>query len=75
MRTWEQFLESKKPDTSKIDCIVDIAKALQGVFKDYTLNTRSEAWRRISSKKGENKIHELLKTPSRSLSPFRTLVP
>ncbi len=77
MRTWAQFVEGREPkvDTSKVDCITDIAKGLQEVFKHYTLNTRREAWRKITSKKGEDLVQGLLKTPGRSLSPFRTLVP
>lgn len=74
MQSFEQFLESKN-DTNKVNAIVDIAKGLQKVFKDYSLETRRYAWRKITSKKGEELVKDLVKTPSRSLSPFRALAP
>jgi hypothetical protein len=75
MTTWQQFLEAKKTDTSKLDCVMDLAQALQEVFKRYTLTTREAAWKKLTGKDGERKVRDLIKTPSRSLSPFRTLVP
>jgi hypothetical protein len=73
--TWQQFLESKKVDnTNKQDALMDMVKALQEVFKKYALPTREDAWKKLTDKQGEKKIHSLLKTPSQPLSPFRTLI-
>jgi hypothetical protein len=71
--TFKQFLESKKNDTTRVDAVMDIAKALQKVFKDYTLITRREAWKKIHGAKGEKLIQDLLTTPSQTLSPFRSI--
>jgi hypothetical protein len=76
MITWQQFLESRtKTTTTKVDCIEDIAKALQKIFKSYTRTTRQAAWKKITSKKGESLVQDLIHTPTRNLSSFRTLVP
>lgn len=72
MKTWNQFLEQK---TTRVDAVMDIAKNIRDAVKDYTLTTRKDAWKKITSEKGEKLVQGILKTPSKSLSPFRTLVP
>lgn len=62
-----------KDETNKIDCVMDMAKALQGVFKNYSMNTRKEAWKRINSAKAKDYFQKLLVTPSKSLSPFKSI--
>lgn len=84
MKTFNEFMaineatekkETKKDkdDTNKIDCVMDLAKAIQDVFKDYSLNTRKEAWKRINSAKAKDLFQKMLTTPSRSLSPFKNI--
>jgi uncharacterized protein YutE (UPF0331/DUF86 family) len=65
--------KAKKSSTNAIEAMEDIAAALARVFKKYSLHTRKKAWRKLVSKKGEKEITKLLRTPSRSLSTFRTL--
>jgi uncharacterized protein YoxC len=72
MNTWNQFVEAK---TTKVDAVMDIAKNIRDAVKEYTLSTRKAAWKKITSKRGEELVQGILKTPSKSLSPFRTLVP
>ena len=72
MKTWEQFMESK--DTNKLTCLMDIAKELQKVFKKYAKPTREDAWKKLTSEKGDKMVQGLIKTPDKSLSPFRTLI-
>jgi len=85
MKTFQEYInlneannskkESKKDkdETNKIDCVMDLAKAIQDVFKDYSLNTRKEAWKRINSTKAKDLFQKLLVTPSKSLSPFKSI--
>lgn len=85
MKTFNEFMalneaadkkaskKENKDDTNKIDCVMDLAKAIQDVFKDYTLNTRKEAWKRINSAKAKDLFQKMLVTPSRSLSPFKNI--
>ncbi len=52
---------------------VDMAAALQGVFKQYTRHARQEGFRDLTSKKGMDNLEKLLVNPSRPLSAFRKL--
>lgn len=52
---------------------VDMAKALQVVFKKYSRTARESAWKSLMSKNGRKQIDELLYTPTRSLNMFATL--
>lgn len=70
MQTLQQFLEN---NTSKLDCVMDLVKKMQEVFKDHSLITRKEAWKKLTSDKGDKMVKELIKTPGRSLSYFREL--
>lgn len=72
MKTWIQFIEAK---TTKVDAVMDLARGIRDAAKEYTLNTRKAAWKKITSKHGEELVQGILKTPSKSLSPFRNLVP
>jgi hypothetical protein len=53
--------------------IVDIAKSLESVFKKYSRQTRTKAWEKISSKKGEEEIKKILNDPSRQINMFQKL--
>jgi hypothetical protein len=72
MQDYKIWLEAKN---NKIDAVMEIATALQKVFKKFSLDSRKTAWNKLTSKKGEKLIHELIRTPSQSLSPFRALLP
>lgn len=65
--------KKKKDETNKIDCVMDLAKAIQDVFKVYSLSTRKEAWKRLNSAKAKDLFQKMLTTPSKSLSPFKVL--
>lgn len=53
--------------------VVDIADAVKGVFKNYTMNSRRRAWKAITSDKGDEEIERLVKLPSRPTTKFRFL--
>lgn len=74
MTDYQTWLEAKKnDDTSKIDCVEDIAKALKKIFDDYSKSTREDAWKKITSVKGKKEVEKLLKNPSGPISGFRKL--
>lgn len=82
MKTFKEYCEvlneskeskKKKDNTNKIDCIMDLVESIRDVFKDYSLNTRKEAWKKLNSAKAKNLFEQLLITPSKSLSPFKSL--
>lgn len=68
MLTFGQYLESRS--TSHITAVMELAQAIQAVFKKYSLGTRQDAWAKI---KGSNEIEKLLHSPEHGLSKFRTL--
>ena len=72
MNSFQEFREDK--DNSKIDSLMDMVKAIQKVFKSQTLDTRRNVWKKLTSKKGEAKIKELIITPNQSISYFRNLI-
>lgn len=74
MRSFAQFVESKEDKgTSHRNAIMALAGAIQDVFKKYNTNVRKDAWKKITGKKGESLIQNLLRNPSHSISGFRTL--
>jgi hypothetical protein len=50
-----------------------MAKALQGVFKQYTRHARKEGFRDLISKKGIDNLEKMVVNPNRPLSAFRQL--
>lgn len=72
-----QFLEarySKSDESTKpIKALVDMAEALARVFKKYTRSTRRKAWKQLTSPKGLHEMEQIVRTPTRPLSRFRTL--
>lgn len=68
--------DEKKPnqsDSNRIDAVMDLAKAIQTVFKKYTLQTRKSAWKKLHTKKADELFEKLLVNPSRSLNTFRNI--
>jgi hypothetical protein len=60
-------------DSNRINAVMDLAKAIQTVFKKYTLQTRKSAWKKIHTAKAEDLFEKLLTTPNRSLSQFKNI--
>lgn len=60
-------------DSNRIDAVMDLAKAIQTVFKKYTLQTRKSAWKKLHTKKADELFEKLLVNPSRSLNTFRNI--
>ena len=65
--------KSDQADSNRLNAVMDLAKAIQTVFKKYTLATRKAAWSKIHSAKAEDLFDKLLVNPSRSLSPFENI--
>lgn len=54
--------------------IIDMANALRGVFKDYSLDARRKAYKKLTdTAAGKREMNNLLRTPSRSLNNIRSL--
>lgn len=50
--------------TNTRKAVRELISELRKVFKKYTRNTRKEAWKAITSKKGERFINKLLTDPT-----------
>lgn len=66
-------MEKKNNKTNLKDAIVDLAKGLETVFRKYSKSTRTKAWQRITSKKGEEEVRKILVDPSRQVNTFQKL--
>lgn len=70
-------MKKKKPEnknqTNLKNAIVDLAKALESVFKKYSRSTRDKAWERLTSKKGEAEVKKILVDPKRQINTFQKL--
>ena len=77
MKDFTQFLEDRyceaDESTKPIKAVVDMAEALARVFKKYTRSTRTKAWKQLTSQKGMREMEQIVRTPTRPLSKFRTL--
>lgn len=77
MTSYEEYLEARKAEgedkTYQLKAILEVAQALSAIFKKYTLNTRKEVWGKITGKKGEAAVADLIRNPDRPLSAFRNL--
>jgi len=59
--------------TSVVNAITAMAKSMSGVFGKYSRQTRTKAWKRLSSAKGDKEMAKLALNPKRPLSNFRKL--
>jgi hypothetical protein len=66
-------MESKDKESNPTKATMELANLLKDYFNGLTLNTREKVWAKITSKKGENEVKELIRNPSRSINSFRTL--
>jgi hypothetical protein len=73
MQKFQQFLEAKDGIGERHKAQVEIAEALRGIFKKYSLTTCRQAWEKITSKKGEEQVQKLINNKSISLSAFHAL--
>lgn len=64
---------SKTNQTNLKNAIVDLAKSLELVFRKYTKSTRTKAWEKITSKKGEEEVRKILVDPRRQVNTFNKL--
>lgn len=55
------------------DAIVDMVKALKPVLKKYTRHARTEAWDKLSNKRGNNEMKKILDDPDRPINTFQKL--
>lgn len=53
--------------------LMDVAQGLKTAFGKHTRNTRSVAWQRMTSPKGEKEVRKLIINPNRQLSIFAKL--
>ena len=60
-------------DSNRIDAVMDLAAAIQKVFKKYTLQTRKSAWKKIHTAKADSLFENMLKNPNASLSRFKNI--
>jgi hypothetical protein len=75
MKTFKEYClnESKKDNTNKINCFMDLVEGIRDVFKDYTLSTRKKAWKKLNSAKAKVLFEQLLVNPNKSLNSFKSL--
>jgi RNA polymerase-binding transcription factor DksA len=59
--------------SSSKKAVVDIAKALRGVFKKHTVSNRRDAWEAISNSRGKKEVEKLLRNPNRNINTFKQL--
>lgn len=55
------------------DTIEDMVKALKPVFKKTTRYARTEAWEKLTSKKGQEQMKKILNDPDRPINTFAQL--
>jgi len=60
-------------DSNRVDAVMDLAAAIQKVFKKYTLQTRKSAWKKIHTAKANALFENMLKNPNVSLSRFKNI--
>lgn len=66
-------MAENKNQTNLKDAVVDIAKALESVFKKYSRSTREKAWERVTGREGEKEIKKILVDPHRQVNTFQKL--
>lgn len=74
MGDFEQFAEGKD-DTDRKKALMELVKAVKDVLVPYSMTTRLKVWEKLSGKKGSEEMQALLKSPSRNMNKFRTLIP
>lgn len=74
MGDFEQFAESKD-NTDREKAMMSLVKAIKEVLLPFSMTTRLKVWEKLSGKKGSEEIQALLKSPSRNMNKFRTLIP
>ena len=62
-----------KQDANTMHAIVDMAHALAGSFKKYSINTRQKAWKSLSSPRGDKEVAKLIRNPNRPINTFQRL--
>jgi hypothetical protein len=64
---------ANRQNTNAMRAIVDMAQALAGTFKKYSISTRQKAWKSLSSSKGDKEVAKLIRNPNRSINTFQRL--
>lgn len=59
--------------TNLQNALVDMVKALKPVFKKYSRYARTEAWEKLSSKRGDDQMKKILIDPDRPINTFKQL--
>tara|TARA_Y100000034_G_scaffold117749_1_gene157597 strand:+ start:38976 stop:39212 length:237 start_codon:yes stop_codon:yes gene_type:complete len=62
-----------RPNANTMKAIVDMAHALSGSFKRYSISTRQKAWKSLSSSKGDKEVAKLIRNPNRPINTFQQL--
>ena len=73
MLNFNQFLESKEPETNRVQAIMTIAGAIQTAFKKLSRARRKGVWKALNSAEGKKEIADLINNPDRSIVRFRLL--
>ena len=66
-------MAKQKSDSTPRDAMMDMVQELKKVFHRHSLYSRTDAWKRITSGKGEKLIKNLLQHPDYSTVQFRAL--
>lgn len=66
-------MQDKDFDTNVRSAIVDMAKALTVVFKRYSRQSRTKAWKKLTGADGQRQMDKLLQDPSRPVNTFQKL--
>lgn len=60
--------------TTVRSAVVDMAKSLEHVFKKYSRNTRTKAWKKLTGEAGMKEMDKILQDPNRPVNTFQKLV-
>lgn len=64
---------ANRQNANTMHAIVDMAHALAGSFKKYSISTRQKAWRSLSSSRGDKEVAKLIRNPNRPINTFQKL--
>ena len=60
-------------DTNTRDAMIAIVKALEAVFKKFSRQTRTKAWKKLTSEAGLKEMEKLLQDPNRPVNNLQKL--
>ena len=74
MITLEEFLNENK--NNKDEAVIEFTDSLKSIFSKYSLETRKQIWKALTSEKGKKLIDKIIANPKTNLSDseFKKLV-